>query len=151
MDKLITQNFVIAADHGGFVLKQHLLGFFESQQIRNVKDLGQFDDKRSDFPHFSKLVADAILNRQVQWGILVCGSGIGVSIAANRFKGIRCALCHDVTTATLARQHNNANVLALGGRLIGTALAEDIVRAFAETAFLGSHYKERMDMTDTIC
>lgn len=151
MKNLFEQPFVIAADHGGYDLKQHLIAYFKSKNITNYTDLGQYNEEMSNFPEFSKLAAEAINTGKAEWAIVICGSGIGISMAANRFQGIRCALCHDVTTAKLSRLHNNANMIALGGRLLGTVQAEEIVQTFAETQFLGDRYQARIDLMDTIC
>ena len=142
------QHFVIAADHGGFALKEHLIGYFNSKNITSYTDIGVFSADKADFPAQAADVVRAIHNKDAVWGILICGAGLGMTIAANRHKGIYCTPCHDTTTARLARQHNNANVLALGGRLLGPTLAEDIVEIFMNTAFLGGHYQDRVNMID---
>lgn len=145
---LLNQTFAIAADHGGYALKQHLLAYFAEHHITNAIDLGIYSADKADFPHLATKMAHTLETGQAKWGILICGTGIGVSIAANRHPNIYAALCHDVTTARLARQHNNANILALGGRILGPNLAEDIVDAFMRTAFLDGHYAKRMCMID---
>jgi ribose 5-phosphate isomerase B len=145
---LLNQTFAIAADHGGYALKQHLLSYFAAQNINSVIDLGVYSDDKADFPHLATKMASALETGQAKWGILICGTGIGVSIAANRHAHIYAALCHDVTTARLARQHNDANILALGGRILGPTLAEDIVETFMRTEFLDGHYAKRMCMID---
>ena len=151
MDNLFDTPFIIAADHGGFALKQHLLRFFDKKQLTDFTDLGQFNAESSNFATFSKLAADALKAEKAKWGIVVCGSGMGISMAANRFSWIRCALCHDVTSAKLARLHHNANLLALGGRLTGTSQAEDIIEAFTSTPFLGGKYEDRWIMVNDFC
>ncbi len=148
---LAKQKFVIAADHGGFALKEHILKSFREKNITHVQDLGVFSDERADFPNQANQLATIIKDGSAQWGILICGTGIGMSIAANRHPGIYCAVCHDVTTARLTREHNNANVLAIGGRLIGLTLAADIIETFMQTPFIGGRYQDRIGMIDPFC
>jgi ribose 5-phosphate isomerase B len=148
----LNQPFIIAADHGGFALKQQLIDYLVGQNISNFKDLGVFTQEAVHFPDYAEHMVKAIEDGQGVWGILICGTGIGMSIAANRHSGIYCALCHDTTTARLAREHNNANILALGGRLIGPTLAGDIVHTFMTTPFAGGRYQDRISMIDpTAC
>ena len=132
----------IACDHGGFALKEAL-----KAALPDVKwlDLGTDSAESVDYPDFGNKLADAIKDGNAARGILICGSGIGISIAANRHAHIRCALVHDVTGARLCRQHNDANVLALGGRMIGEAVAKDCVEAFLSTAFEGGRHQKRID------
>ena len=136
----------IAADHGGFELKNHLVKHLEATS-RHVIDLGTHSTASVDYPDYASLVAEKVLlpTTPPNVGILVCGSGIGISIAANKIKGIRCGLCHDHYTAVMTRRHNNANVLALGGRVVGVEVAKEIVDAFLETAFDGGHHQARID------
>jgi ribose 5-phosphate isomerase B len=124
----------IASDHGGFALKQEIMAHLESKGIA-FKDFGAFNDKAVDYPDYAKLVTSAIINGECSEGILICGTGIGISIAANKVPGIRCALCHDVFSAEATRLHNDANVLALGGRVIGPSHAIRVVDAFLSTPF----------------
>jgi len=132
----------IACDHGGFALKEAL-----KVALPDVKwlDLGTNSGESVDYPDFGNKLADAIRDGKAARGILICGSGIGISIAANRHAHIRCALVHDVTGARLCRQHNDANVLALGGRMIGEAVAKECVEAFLSTAFDGGRHQKRID------
>ncbi|MDN3279200.1 ribose 5-phosphate isomerase B [Frankia sp. RB7] len=132
----------IACDHGGFALKQAL-----KVALPDVAwlDLGTDDTESVDYPDFGNKLADAVKDGKAARGILICGSGIGISIAANRHAHIRCALVHDVTGARLCRQHNDANVLALGGRMIGEAVAKECVEAFLSTAFDGGRHQKRID------
>ncbi|HEY1096108.1 MAG TPA: ribose 5-phosphate isomerase B [Alphaproteobacteria bacterium] len=148
---LLNQSFAIAADHGGFGLKQHLLDYLKSKNISNFIDLGTDSDKSVHFPDYAGKMVETIKSGKAQWGILICGTGLGMSIAANRHAGIYAALCHDTTTARLARQHNNANILAMGGRILGPTVAEDIVETFLHTAFLGDRYQDRIGMIDPGC
>lgn len=143
------QPFVIACDHGGFALKEHILTVLKARNFTHITDLGVYSADSAHFPHQADKAVKAIQTGDAQWAILVCGTGIGMSIAANRHNGIYCALCHDTTTARLAREHNNANILAIGGRLIGPSVAEDIVDTFLNTPFLGGRYQDRIGMIDT--
>ncbi len=124
----------IGCDHGGFSLKTEIIKHLKSNNIEYV-DCGTFDGEQAvDYPVYAKLVAKAVLDDGAV-GILVCGTGIGISIAANKIKGIRAALCHDVFSAKATRQHNDSNILALGGRVIGVSLALEIVDAFLNAQF----------------
>lgn len=124
----------IGSDHGGFALKQEIVAHLEKKGIE-FKDFGCYNDQSVDYPEYAKSVTQAVLNGECTQGILVCGTGIGVSIAANKVPGIRCALCHDVFSAEATRLHNDANVLALGGRVIGPSHALMVVDTFLSTPF----------------
>ncbi|QAU49656.1 ribose 5-phosphate isomerase B [Bradyrhizobium guangzhouense] len=137
-----TRLVAIACDHGGFALKEAL-----KSALSGVTwlDLGTDSAASVDYPDFAHKLADAIKDGKAGCGILICGSGIGISIAANRHAHIRCALVHDVTGARLCRQHNDANVLALGGRTTGDVVAKECVEAFLSTAFEGGRHQKRID------
>ena len=125
----------IGADHAGYELKCELIPFVE-QLGHTVHDIGTFSpDKPDDYPDYATLVAEDIRSRQADRGILVCGSGVGVSVAANKFKGIRAGICHDHYSAHQGVEHDNMNVLVLGSRVIGPMLAQDAVRAFLDATF----------------
>ena len=126
----------IAADHGGYELKAALLPELKALGFE-VMDLGTHGADSVDYPNFANAVAEAIGSGRARHGVVICGTGIGMSIAANRHRHIRCALAHDVTTAQLARQHNDANVLALGARVLGVEVAKACLRAFFTAAFEG--------------
>ena len=129
----------LGADHAGYALKAALAAHLASAG-HQVVDYGTGDPTRSvDYPDYAQTVGHAVISRSVDLGILVCGTGIGMSIAANKVQGIRAALAHDVTTAWLARQHNDANVLCLGGRLVAPMLATAMVDAWLEAAFETRH------------
>ena len=133
----------MASDHAGLNLRQTLADLLtEAGHI--VHDLGPETDARVDYPDFGEILAKAMKPFPDSRGVLVCGSGIGISIAANRFPWIRAALCHDVTTAVLSRQHNDANVIAFGERLIGETTASDALMAFLETKFEGGRHQGRV-------
>jgi len=119
----------IGSDHGGFDLKNEIINFLQNDLKIEVKDLGCYSKDSVDYPDIAKIVCDEVLKNNAT-GILLCGTGIGISIAANKINGIRCALCSNEYSAMMAKKHNNANVLALGGRVIGPELAKSIVKAF---------------------
>ena len=137
----------IASDHGGFELKEKVK---EHLRERNVKfvDLGTNSTDSVDYPVYGKACAEAVASGKAERGIVICGTGIGISIAANKVKGIRCGLCTSVEMAKLTRQHNNANMLAIGGRILETETAFAIVDAFLDTEFEGGRHKRRTDMLD---
>jgi len=143
-EQFITTKIVIGCDHAGFHLKQVILDYLKSINIEYL-DVGCFDTNQVDYPDIAAQLCYKINSGEYDKGILLCGTGIGISISANKIKGIRCALCHDVTTARLARQHNDANVLALGGRTTGSEVAKDIVHTFLTEHFLGEHHVQRIE------
>ena len=124
----------IGSDHGGYDLKQEIIKYFEENQI-SYQDFGTYSKESTDYPKYAKLVCESILNGTCDKGVLICGTGIGISITANRYKGIRAALCGDCFSAAATREHNDANVLALGARVTGTGLALKIVKTYLETPF----------------
>ena len=126
----------LGCDHGGYELKQEIIKYLEDNKIE-YKDYGCDSMASTDYPIYAKRVAKAILEGEWEKGILVCGTGIGISIAANKIKGIRCALCTDCFCAEATRIHNDSNVLALGGRVVGAGLAVKIVDTFLNTPFSG--------------
>lgn len=124
----------LGSDHGGFELKQEIMKHLDSKGIA-YQDYGTYTQDSCDYPVYANKVAEAVLSKECEFGILICGTGIGISIAANRIKGIRAALCHDCFSAEATRQHNDANILAMGGRVIGPGHALKIVDTFLETPF----------------
>ena len=134
----------LAADHAGFELKKLLRDEIRRRGLA-VLDLGTHDGSSVDYPDMAGRLAAALDDGRAHRGVLVCGTGIGISIAANRHRHVRAALCHDVTTATLARQHNDANVLVLGARVVGANVAIDSLAAFLDTAFEGGRHQRRVD------
>ncbi len=136
---------VIAGDHGGFALKSALIGYIKNLG-HEVYDMGCYDEKSIDYPTVAFPAAEAVAKGEYDRGILVCGTGIGVSLCANKVLGIRCALCTDPVMARLTREHNDANMLALGGRIVGLELAKGIVKEFLSTDFIGSHHTARVEM-----
>ena len=134
----------VACDHGGFALKPAVLEVLR-EAGREVLDLGTDSEDSVDYPDFGQALAEAVISGRAARGVVICGTGIGISIAANRYPEIRAAACHDETTARLAREHNNANVLALGARITGTEVAKDCLRAFLKTPFGGERHERRVD------
>lgn len=139
----------IANDHGGYDLKTRIIAYLDKIGIEYV-DLGTNSAESVDFPVFCNKLVNEVIKDDNNRGILICGSGIGMSICANRNKGIRAALCTDVNMSKLCRQHNNANVLVLPGRYMNITKAKKVVDAFLNTEFLGGKYKTRMDMIDEL-
>lgn len=133
----------MGADHGGFELKEELKRFLEGLG-HQVLDFGTSGEEPVHYPMFAAEVARQISTGQVDRGILICGTGIGMSVVANRFPGVRAALCHDLYTAIMSRRHNDANCLALGGRVLGKGLAREMVRAWLETPFDGGRHELRL-------
>lgn len=134
----------LGADHGGYELKD-LIAAHLKLNGHTIIDLGTNSADSVDYPEFGHLVGRSVIDNSGSFGIVVCGSGIGISIAANKVKGIRAALCHSVEYAKLAKQHNNANVLALGGRFVTKELAMQIVDTFIATDFEGGRHQQRID------
>lgn len=124
----------LGCDHGGLELKRVVVDYLDSNNIE-YKDYGTYTSESCDYPIYGKAVANAVARGECEKGIIICGTGIGISITANKVKGIRAALCHDVFSAKATREHNNANILAMGARVIGPGLALEIVKAFLETEF----------------
>ena len=124
----------IGSDHGGYDLKQTVIGYLKEKGIA-YKDFGCTDKNSCDYPVFGNAAAEAVASGECEKGIVICTTGIGISIAANKVPGVRCALCQDSFSAKMTRLHNNANVLALGGSIVGPGLALDIVEVFLNTPF----------------
>lgn len=137
----------IASDHAGFALKQELLDGLRQRGV-TVSDLGCHDGSSVDYPDFAHLLAQGIVDGRFARGVLVCGTGIGMSIAANRHRGVRAAVCSDTFSARMTRLHNNANVICIGSRVVGGGLAADIVDIFLATEFEGGRHSRRVDKID---
>ena len=133
----------LAADHAGYELKTTLVEELRSMG-HEILDLGTYGPGSVDYPDYGTALAESIASGKAERGVAVCGTGIGISIAVNRHPGVRAALCHDETSARLAREHNDANVLALGARLIGTEVAKSCLRRFLETEFAGGRHVARV-------
>ncbi len=133
----------IATDHAAFCIKEDVKKIL--QDLGNeVVDLGPMDDKRVDYPDFAHKLCENVLNDLDSQGVLICGTGIGMSLAANRHKNIRAALCHDSFTAKMAREHNDANVLCFGQRVVGLGVIESICKAWSESSFEGGRHTNRV-------
>lgn len=138
----------LGSDHGGYGLKQEIMKHLEEKGIE-YKDYGCYDESPCDYPIFGKKAARAVASGECEKGILICGTGIGISIAANKIKGIRAALCHDVFSAKATREHNDANMLAMGARVVGPGLALMIVDTFLNTEFSSAErHQKRIDMLE---
>ena len=134
----------IGSDHGGFELKGYIIEYLKGQGIE-VKDFGTYSEDSVDYPDCAAPVCKAVQSSEIEKGILICGTGIGISIAANKHKGIRAALCSDVYSAKMSRQHNNAQILCLGGRVTGRELAYMIVDTWLNTEFEGGRHEKRVE------
>jgi ribose 5-phosphate isomerase B len=139
-----TMKIAIGSDHAGLCLKKEILNYLNSKGYE-VKDYGTYSADSCDYPDFGRLVAEAVAGKEVERGIIVCGTGIGISIAANKVPGIRAAHCTDTFSAHSCREHNDANILALGERITGTGVALEIVENFLTAEFLGGRHGNRVD------
>ncbi len=141
--------YFIGADHAGIEIKKYVKELFESKG-HEVVDLGPFDTNRVDYPDFAAKVCEKVLKEDGSFGILICGSGIGMSMAANKFNGIRAALCHNEYSAKMAREHNDANVLCLGERVSGYGMIEAIVNAWLDSSFEGGRHEGRVEKINAL-
>ncbi|MCL6622376.1 MAG: ribose 5-phosphate isomerase B [Syntrophobacterales bacterium] len=140
----------VGCDHAGYQLKTEILDVLQEMGIP-VQDLGcTGPDESVHYPVYAKKVVDAVLAKPGRRGILICGTGLGMSVVANRFPGIRAALCHDLYTAEMSRRHNDANLLVLGGRVVDPALARQIVRVWLTTPFEGGRHAERLELLERL-
>jgi len=135
----------IASDHGGYALKEHIKAYLAAKGI-TCTDFGTDSTDSCDYPVFGKAAAEAVASGRCTKGIVICTTGIGISITANKVKGIRCALCADSLSAEMTRRHNNANVLAMGAGIVGPNLAERIVDTFLSTEFEGGRHERRVNL-----
>lgn len=134
---------LIASDHGGVNIRKEIMSLMEEMKIM-YEDLGCECSNSVDYPDYAIPVAEKVANGEADFGILICGTGIGMSIAANKVKGIRCALVHDVFSAIATREHNDSNILAMGERVIGPGLAREIAKVWLTTQFLGNRHEKRI-------
>ena len=141
--------YFIGADHAGIEIKAFVKELFEKRG-HEVEDLGPFDKQRVDYPDFAAKVCKAVLTNDNTKGILICGTGLGMSMAANKFDGIRAALCHNVFSAAMAREHNDANVLCLGERVSGYGMVESIVEAWDTNEFAGGRHEGRVNKINAL-
>ena len=141
-------DIVIGADHAGFGLKEKCKAFLKKIDEYTVEDMGVFTRESSDYPIIAHKVAQSVSKGDFNRGILICGSGIGMSIVANRYRGVRAALCDNLYSARMSRQHNDANILTMGDRILGVGLAPEILELFLKTEFEGGRHKSRIDQID---
>ncbi len=141
--------FYIATDHAGFNYKAQIIEYLKSKEIE-VIDLGPYSNDRVDYPDYAKKCAEAVRDDKGSFGILICGTGIGISISANKVQGIRAALCHDAYTAKMSRAHNNAQILCFGERVVGLGVVFDMIDAFIETEFEGGRHENRVNKISVI-
>ena len=139
----------LGSDHAGFPIKETIRQFLQNAGYP-VEDLGTWSEESVDYPDYGKAVGESVADKKNDYGIAVCGTGIGISIAANKVPLIRAALAHDVMTARLARQHNDANVLALGGRIVNSSMAIEMVQTFLTTPFAGGRHAQRVEKISLI-
>ena len=135
----------IASDHGGYAVKEHIKTYLAAKGVE-CQDFGTHSTESCDYPVFGRAAAEAVASGQCEKGIVICTTGIGISITANKVKGIRCALCSDPLSAELTRRHNNANMLAMGAGIVGTNLAERIVDTFLSAQFEGGRHERRVNL-----
>ena len=135
----------IASDHGGYQLKEEVKKYLEDRGIE-ILDLGTNSEESVDYPEYGHACGEAVASGKADRGIVCCGTGIGISLAANKVKGVRCALCTDVNMAVMTRKHNDANMLAMGGRTTDTKTALEITAAWLDTEFEGGRHQRRVDM-----
>ncbi|EAO2685051.1 ribose 5-phosphate isomerase B [Salmonella enterica] len=138
------KTIAFGCDHVGFILKQEIVGHLTQRGIA-VIDKGTWSSQRTDYPHYASAVAQAVAAGEVDGGILICGTGVGISITANKVAGIRAVVCSEPYSAQLSRQHNNTNVLAFGSRVVGGELAKMIVDAWLDATFEGGRHQKRVD------
>ena len=145
----MAKKIAVASDHGGFALKETIKAHLVERGYE-VNDLGTHSEESVDYPVYGKACAEAVASGEAELGVVCCGTGIGISIAANKVKGIRCGLCTSVEMAHLTKQHNNANMIALGGRTTEPELALAIVDEWLDTEFEGGRHQRRIDMLDAM-
>ena len=139
----------LGSDHAGFELKEKIKTLLQDLG-HEVVDVGCYSTESVDYPVFGAKVAQAVARREAERGVLICGTGLGMSMVANRFPGVRAALCHELFTTQMARRHNDANILVLGGRVLGDVLALEMVKVFLETPFEGGRHARRVEMIENI-
>ena len=139
----------LGCDHGGYELKQEVIEYLKKKGLE-YKDFGCFGTEAVDYPDYALAVAEEVASGACERGVLMCGTGIGISIAANKVKGIRCAVCHDMFTAAMSAEHNKANIIALGGRILTPAQAAEMVGIWLDTPFGGGRHQSRVDKISAI-
>ena len=149
MDEQANSNIIIGCDHAAFKLKNKIISFLKKKNY-SVHDVGTYSEESVDYPDYAVKLAECISKGEFERGILLCGSGIGMSIVANRFKKVRAALCNDIFSAKMSRLHNNSNVLVMGARLIGDILAFNIIETWLETSFEDGRHNNRIKIFDNL-
>jgi len=144
-----SMQILLACDHGGYELKEELKAFLKSLGVEPI-DMGTFNEDSVDYPDFGILAAERVSRGELEKGILICGTGIGMSIVANKFPKIRAALANDLYSSRCSREHNDANILIIGGRIVGKELAKEIVKVWLETPFAGGRHKRRLEKIEAL-
>jgi len=144
-----TTPIILGSDHAGFALKEFIKGYLTEKKFE-IEDCGTVSEASVDYPDFGIRVAKKVASGEFDRGILICGTGLGMSMVANRFKKVRAALCHDIFSAMMSRRHNDSNILVLGGRVIGSELAREIVQTWLKTPFEDERHRKRIEKFDTI-
>jgi ribose 5-phosphate isomerase B len=141
----------IGSDHAGFELKEDIKAYLKEAFLdHEVIDFGTHDTTSTNYAEYGAKVGKAVVDGKLDRGIVICGTGIGISMTVGRIRGVRCALCHDAYTAKMGRLHNNANVIAMGGRVVGKGVARDMVKIWLETDFEGGRHQRRIDQIDSL-
>ena len=140
---------ILGADHGGYELKNSIAEWLKTQG-HEIKDIGTFSPDSVDYPDYAKIVGEEVVKGNFDKGILVCGSGVGIAIAANKVKGVRAVLCHDVVMARLSREHNDTNIITMGGRFIAKDLAYEILNVWLNTGFSGGRHARRIEKISSL-
>ena len=143
------EKLAIASDHAGFELKESIIAYLHDKGVK-LEDFGPVNNDSVDYPDYGISIAQAIREKKVDRGIVICGTGVGMSIVVNRFPGIRGTLCSDLYTTKMCREHNDSNILIMGGRVIGKGLAEEIVTMWLDTPFEGGRHQKRLDKIEDI-
>ncbi len=143
-------DIVLGSDHAGFQLKEACKTFLEKEGEHQVEDMGVYDLQATDYPKIAHKVARAVTEGAYKRGVLICGSGIGMSMVANRYKGVRAALCDNLYSVRMSRLHNDANILTMGDRVLGVGFALEILDLFLKTEFEGGRHKSRIDQIDAL-
>ena len=143
------EKLAIASDHAGFELKESIIAYLHEKGVK-LDDYGPANCDRVDYPDYGIRIAQAVQEKKLDRGILICGTGVGMSIVVNRFSGIRGTLCSDLYTTKMCREHNDSNILIMGGRVIGKGLAEEIVTMWLDTPFAGGRHQKRLDKIEDI-
>jgi len=139
----------LGSDHGGLDLKEAVISALKELNLE-YEDLGTYDRNSCDYPDFAQKVAEAVLSGNCQQGVLICGTGIGMSMAANKIPGIRAALANEIFSATMARAHNDANILCIGARVVGPGVAQEVVKAYFTTTFEGGRHARRVEKINAL-